>query len=132
MLKEGPVVFCTELFLSHKSQSMREFLESAVHLQCFKEVTANISSYTTGKSFFISCNVNSEGCFACITISSFRQVEGGGGPKYTFNFSICIRRFKVKYIYLKAFSQNETEETGVLLVTKTKTMNKISSFLILV
>ncbi|XP_056311831.1 DENN domain-containing protein 1B isoform X2 [Danio aesculapii] len=34
---EGPVVFCTELFLSHKSQSMREFLESAVHLQCFKE-----------------------------------------------------------------------------------------------
>uniref|UniRef100_A0A8C1WUG6 Si:dkey-76b14.2 n=1 Tax=Cyprinus carpio TaxID=7962 RepID=A0A8C1WUG6_CYPCA len=34
---EGPVVFCNELFLSHKSQSMREFLESAVHLQCFKE-----------------------------------------------------------------------------------------------
>ncbi|XP_016417093.1 DENN domain-containing protein 1B-like, partial [Sinocyclocheilus rhinocerous] len=34
---EGPVVFCNELFLGHKSQSMREFLESAVHLQCFKE-----------------------------------------------------------------------------------------------
>ncbi|XP_077057475.1 DENN domain-containing protein 1B isoform X4 [Siphateles boraxobius] len=34
---EGPVVFCNETFLSHKSQSMREFLESAVHLQCFKE-----------------------------------------------------------------------------------------------
>ncbi|XP_048051371.1 DENN domain-containing protein 1B isoform X1 [Megalobrama amblycephala] len=34
---EGPVMFCNELFLSHKSQSMREFLESAVHLQCFKE-----------------------------------------------------------------------------------------------
>ncbi|CAM4465688.1 unnamed protein product [Leuciscus chuanchicus] len=34
---EGPVVFCNESFLSHKSQSMREFLESAVHLQCFKE-----------------------------------------------------------------------------------------------
>ncbi|KTF83546.1 hypothetical protein cypCar_00038411 [Cyprinus carpio] len=34
---EGPVVFSTELFLSHKSQSMQEFLESAVHLQCFKE-----------------------------------------------------------------------------------------------
>ncbi|XP_059409008.1 DENN domain-containing protein 1B-like isoform X1 [Carassius carassius] len=34
---EGPVVFSNELFLSHKSQSMREFLESAVHLQCFKE-----------------------------------------------------------------------------------------------
>ncbi|XP_051560216.1 DENN domain-containing protein 1B-like [Myxocyprinus asiaticus] len=34
---EGPVVFCKELFLSQKSQSMRTFLESAVHLQCFKE-----------------------------------------------------------------------------------------------
>ncbi|XP_051992836.1 DENN domain-containing protein 1B-like [Xyrauchen texanus] len=34
---EGPVVFCKELFLSHKSQSMKTFLESAVHLQCFKE-----------------------------------------------------------------------------------------------
>ncbi|XP_067296796.1 DENN domain-containing protein 1B isoform X2 [Pseudorasbora parva] len=34
---EGPVMFCNESFLSHKSQSMREFLESAVHLQCFKE-----------------------------------------------------------------------------------------------
>ncbi|RXN25903.1 DENN domain-containing 1B-like protein [Labeo rohita] len=34
---EGPVVFSNELFLSHKSQSMRDFLESAVHLQCFKE-----------------------------------------------------------------------------------------------
>ncbi|KAA0721780.1 DENN domain-containing protein 1B [Triplophysa tibetana] len=34
---EGPVVFCKELFLNHKSQSMKEFLESAVHLQCFKE-----------------------------------------------------------------------------------------------
>ncbi|XP_057187944.1 DENN domain-containing protein 1B isoform X2 [Triplophysa rosa] len=34
---EGPVVFSKELFLNHKSQSMKEFLESAVHLQCFKE-----------------------------------------------------------------------------------------------
>nr|XP_055060083.1 DENN domain-containing protein 1B isoform X4 [Misgurnus anguillicaudatus] len=34
---EGPVVFCKEIFLNHKSQSMKEFLESAVHLQCFKE-----------------------------------------------------------------------------------------------
>ncbi|KAI1886569.1 hypothetical protein AGOR_G00197160 [Albula goreensis] len=33
----GPIKFCEESFLNHKSQSMRHFLESAVHLQFFKQ-----------------------------------------------------------------------------------------------
>ncbi|KAJ8362950.1 hypothetical protein SKAU_G00117810 [Synaphobranchus kaupii] len=33
----GPVGFCEESFLNHKSHGMRQFLESAVHLQFFKQ-----------------------------------------------------------------------------------------------
>ncbi|XP_064179573.1 DENN domain-containing protein 1B isoform X2 [Anguilla rostrata] len=33
----GPLRFCEESFLKHKSHSMRQFLESAVHLQFFKQ-----------------------------------------------------------------------------------------------
>ncbi|XP_048869010.1 DENN domain-containing protein 1B isoform X2 [Brienomyrus brachyistius] len=33
----GPIAFCTKSFLNHKSKSMRHFLESAVHLQFFKQ-----------------------------------------------------------------------------------------------
>ncbi|XP_017538160.1 DENN domain-containing protein 1B isoform X1 [Pygocentrus nattereri] len=33
----GPVAFSEDLFLTHKSQSMKQFLESAVHLQFFKQ-----------------------------------------------------------------------------------------------
>ncbi|XP_072567906.1 DENN domain-containing protein 1B isoform X2 [Paramormyrops kingsleyae] len=33
----GPIAFCKKSFLNHKSKSMRHFLESAVHLQFFKQ-----------------------------------------------------------------------------------------------
>ncbi|XP_074836444.1 DENN domain-containing protein 1C [Carettochelys insculpta] len=32
-----PITFCQESFLSHKSSTMREFLQNAVHLQLFKQ-----------------------------------------------------------------------------------------------
>ncbi|XP_070773272.1 DENN domain-containing protein 1B [Enoplosus armatus] len=35
--KDGEMWFSEELFLDHKSSSMRHFLESAIHLQCFKQ-----------------------------------------------------------------------------------------------
>ncbi|XP_076845572.1 DENN domain-containing protein 1B [Brachyhypopomus gauderio] len=34
---EGPVLFSEELFLTHKSQCMRQFLECSIHLQFFKQ-----------------------------------------------------------------------------------------------
>lgn len=37
-LQEGEMWFSEELFLDHKSSSMRQFLQSAIHLQCFKQV----------------------------------------------------------------------------------------------
>lgn len=37
-LKEGEMDFSEELFLDHKSSTMRLFLQSAVHLQFFKQV----------------------------------------------------------------------------------------------
>lgn len=36
--QDGEMVFNEELFLEHKSSSMRQFLQSAVHLQFFKQV----------------------------------------------------------------------------------------------
>ncbi|XP_072240553.1 DENN domain-containing protein 1B isoform X1 [Leuresthes tenuis] len=35
--KEGEIYFCEELFLDHKSPTMKKFLESAIHLQFFKQ-----------------------------------------------------------------------------------------------
>ncbi|XP_061576798.1 DENN domain-containing protein 1B isoform X2 [Cololabis saira] len=35
--QESEIYFCEELFLDHKSTSMKQFLESAVHLQFFKQ-----------------------------------------------------------------------------------------------
>ncbi|KAL2086311.1 hypothetical protein ACEWY4_017370 [Coilia grayii] len=35
--KEGAILFCEESFLNHKSNVMRHFLESAIHLQFFKQ-----------------------------------------------------------------------------------------------
>ncbi|KAL3996126.1 ribosomal RNA-processing protein 9 [Sarotherodon galilaeus] len=35
--EEGEICFCENLFLDHKSPSMKQFLQSAVHLQCFKQ-----------------------------------------------------------------------------------------------
>lgn len=35
--KEGEICFCETLFLDHKSPSMKQFLQSAVHLQFFKQ-----------------------------------------------------------------------------------------------
>ncbi|XP_071360618.1 DENN domain-containing protein 1B isoform X2 [Trachinotus anak] len=35
--KEGEICFSEELFLDHKSHSMRQFLQCAIHLQCFKQ-----------------------------------------------------------------------------------------------
>ncbi|XP_054483252.1 DENN domain-containing protein 1B-like, partial [Anoplopoma fimbria] len=35
--KEGEMWFSEELFLDHKSASMRQFLQSAIHLQSFKQ-----------------------------------------------------------------------------------------------
>ncbi|XP_045902913.1 DENN domain-containing protein 1B-like [Micropterus dolomieu] len=35
--EEGEMWFSEELFLDHKSSSMRQFLQSAIHLQCFKQ-----------------------------------------------------------------------------------------------
>lgn len=37
-VQEGEMCFSEELFLDHKSSSMRQFLQSAVHLQFFKQV----------------------------------------------------------------------------------------------
>lgn len=39
-LQEGEISFSEELFLDHKSPSMRHFLKSAIHLQFFKQVLA--------------------------------------------------------------------------------------------
>lgn len=36
--QDGEMVFNEEVFLEHKSSSMRQFLQSAVHLQFFKQV----------------------------------------------------------------------------------------------
>lgn len=36
--QDGEMLFSEELFLDHKSSSMRQFLQSAVHLQFFKQV----------------------------------------------------------------------------------------------
>lgn len=38
LLQEGEMWFSEELFLDHKSSSMRQFLQSAIHLQFFKQV----------------------------------------------------------------------------------------------
>ncbi|XP_038127740.1 DENN domain-containing protein 1B isoform X2 [Cyprinodon tularosa] len=35
--KEGEICFCEEFFLDHKSASMKQFLQSAIHLQFFKQ-----------------------------------------------------------------------------------------------
>ncbi|KAM4595069.1 DENN domain-containing protein 1B isoform 1-T1 [Fundulus diaphanus] len=35
--KEGEIYFCEEFFLDHKSASMKHFLQSAIHLQFFKQ-----------------------------------------------------------------------------------------------
>ncbi|XP_039870095.1 DENN domain-containing protein 1B isoform X2 [Simochromis diagramma] len=35
--EEGEICFCENLFSDHKSPSMKQFLQSAVHLQCFKQ-----------------------------------------------------------------------------------------------
>ncbi|XP_030589906.1 DENN domain-containing protein 1B isoform X2 [Archocentrus centrarchus] len=35
--EEGEIYFCEKLFLDHKSPSMKQFLQSAVHLQFFKQ-----------------------------------------------------------------------------------------------
>ncbi|XP_023149086.2 DENN domain-containing protein 1B isoform X1 [Amphiprion ocellaris] len=35
--KEGEICFCETLFLDHKSPSMKQFLQSAIHLQFFKQ-----------------------------------------------------------------------------------------------
>ncbi|KAJ8371591.1 hypothetical protein AAFF_G00307030 [Aldrovandia affinis] len=46
----GPIVFCEESFLNHKSHSMREFLESAVHLQFFKQfIDGRLEQMNSGK-----------------------------------------------------------------------------------
>lgn len=37
------MVFNEEVFLEHKSSSMRQFLQSAVHLQFFKQVNLRAS-----------------------------------------------------------------------------------------
>ncbi|XP_026159437.1 DENN domain-containing protein 1C isoform X2 [Mastacembelus armatus] len=39
--KEGEICFSEELFLDHKSPSMRQFLQSAIHLQFFKQFIDN-------------------------------------------------------------------------------------------
>ncbi|XP_051982652.1 DENN domain-containing protein 1B isoform X2 [Xyrauchen texanus] len=70
---EGPVVFCEELFLSHKSQSMRQFLESAVHLQCFKEfIDGRLGMLNQGKEpddvfeeELLQCGASSGGSKLC-------------------------------------------------------------------
>lgn len=70
---DGPVVFCTELFLNHKSPSMREFLESAVHLQCFKEfIDGRLEMLNEGKEpsdvfeeELLQCGASSGGAKLC-------------------------------------------------------------------
>uniref|UniRef100_A0A4W3GZ64 DENN domain-containing protein 1B-like n=1 Tax=Callorhinchus milii TaxID=7868 RepID=A0A4W3GZ64_CALMI len=35
---DEPITFCEETFINHRSSSMRQFLQNAVHLQLFKQV----------------------------------------------------------------------------------------------
>lgn len=41
--QDGEMLFHEEVFLEHKSSSMRQFLQSAVHLQFFKQVKLRAS-----------------------------------------------------------------------------------------
>jgi len=41
-LQEGEIYFCEELFLDHKSPTMKKFLQSAIHLQFFKQVHTDL------------------------------------------------------------------------------------------
>ncbi|KAG7491357.1 hypothetical protein MATL_G00002820 [Megalops atlanticus] len=46
----GPFTFCEESFLNHKSNSMRQFLESAVHLQFFKQfIDGRLEALNSGR-----------------------------------------------------------------------------------
>lgn len=41
LFQDGEMRFSEEMFLDHKSSSMRNFLQSAIHLQFFKQVWTN-------------------------------------------------------------------------------------------
>ncbi|KAM3842533.1 DENN domain-containing protein 1C-like [Diretmus argenteus] len=48
--KEGEMWFSEELFLDHRSPSMRQFLQSAIHLQFFKEfIDGRLDIFNKGK-----------------------------------------------------------------------------------
>ncbi|XP_037743784.1 DENN domain-containing protein 1C isoform X2 [Chelonia mydas] len=47
-----PISFCQESFLNHKSSTMREFLQNAVHLQLFKQfIDERLEKLNTGVGF---------------------------------------------------------------------------------
>lgn len=48
--KEGDIYFCEEVFLDHKSTSMKQFLQSAIHLQFFKQfIDDRLDMFNKGK-----------------------------------------------------------------------------------
>ncbi|XP_036419635.1 DENN domain-containing protein 1B isoform X2 [Colossoma macropomum] len=81
----GPVAFSEDLFLTHKSQSMKQFLESAVHLQFFKQfIDGRLEMLNQGKEpddlfeeEILQCGASSGGS------KSYQQLVGnlkkGGG-----------------------------------------------------
>ncbi|XP_066564241.1 DENN domain-containing protein 1B [Amia ocellicauda] len=50
--ESGDIAFCEESFLNHKSNTMKQFLENAVHLQFFKQfIDSRLEKLNTGKEF---------------------------------------------------------------------------------
>ncbi|KAM3622820.1 uncharacterized protein V6R79_003536 [Siganus canaliculatus] len=83
--KEGDVSFNEELFLDHKSSSMRHFLQSAIHLQFFKQfIDGRLDILSTGK---VPDDLFEEEILRCETAAgrskSYQQLVGnlkkGGG-----------------------------------------------------
>lgn len=53
--------FSEELFLDHKSSSMRHFLQSAIHLQFFKQVNIAVHAfYCPLLDRYFNCNTGEE------------------------------------------------------------------------
>ncbi|KAF3844090.1 hypothetical protein F7725_016138 [Dissostichus mawsoni] len=83
--KEGEVWFSEELFVEHKSSSMRHFLENAIHLQSFKQfIDGRLDILNKGKE---SDDLYEEEILKCETTAgrskSYQQLVGnlkkGGG-----------------------------------------------------
>ncbi|XP_037105600.1 DENN domain-containing protein 1B [Syngnathus acus] len=82
--KAGGVCFSKDLFLDHKSSSMRQFLQSAIHLQFFKQfIDERLDILNTGK---VPQELFEEGILECETtgkrksyIQLVDHIKRGGG-----------------------------------------------------